>query len=77
MISMFFMVLPPEKCQLSSFWEIFLLLGRGEHLVQQCFVSQLPPFSPDPRAIGKEGTCEPPQPAHQSWAPMGVSDVCA
>lgn len=59
---MFFLAVPLEKCQLSSCCEIFLLLGREEHLVQQCFITRLPPLSPDPLAVGKEGTCESPQP---------------
>ncbi|EFB24073.1 hypothetical protein PANDA_005174 [Ailuropoda melanoleuca] len=32
---------------------------------------RLPPLSPDPPAIGKEGTCESPQPVSQSGAPLG------
>lgn len=72
-----FRVVPLEKCQPSPCCETLFCLGRGEHLVQPCFITQLPPVSPDPPAIGKAGTPESPQPVIQSRAPLGAGSVCA
>lgn len=50
-----FIVLPLEKYQPSYCCEIFLLLGRGEHLVQPCFITVLPPCPLAPLPLGKRG----------------------
>lgn len=53
-----------------------LLLRKGAHFSSAKHCHSRPPF-PDGSATGKEGTCESPQLGNQSWAPLGVDDVCA